>query len=38
MARLAVVSFPYAMRPLFLATQVMQRWQQLSQLRRQLLG
>lgn len=37
MARFAVMSFPYAMRPLFLATQIMQRWQQLLQPRRQLL-
>lgn len=37
MARFAATSFPYAMRPLFLATQIMQRWQQLLQSRRQLL-
>jgi len=30
MACLAVKSYPYAMRPLFVATQVMQRWQPLS--------
>ena len=35
LAWLAVMSYPYAMRPLFLATQVMQQWQQLSKYHQQ---